>query len=111
MLTILWILFIVIALSDIILTNKILSKDEIELNSEMSGVMGWLDEKWHVPKLISTVIAIGCTYTLKYIGYPNAALTFIICADLIYVCLVWHNWKESKKTGNRIYKLMEAQND
>ena len=111
MLTILWILFIVIALSDIILTNKILSKDEIELNSEMSGVMRWLDKKWLAVKLITMVIAIGCTYALKYIGHTKAALMFIICADLIYVCLVWHNWKESKKTGNRIYKLMEAQND
>ena len=111
MLTILWILFIVIALSDIILTNKILSSDEIELNSEMSGVMGWLDEKRYVPKLISTVIAIGCTYTLKYIGYPNTALVFIICADLLCVCLVWHNWQESKKTGNKIYNIMEVHND
>ena len=79
MLTILWILFIVIALSDIILTNKILSSDEIELNSEMSGVMGWLDEKRYVPKLISTVIAIGCTYTLKYIGHTSSACVHCLC--------------------------------
>ena len=91
------ILFIILNIIDVILTNKILLKGGLELNPIIKWLMSKVGDRWGYYKIF--FITILCLSGVYYIHSDFSKLTIIILIiiNIGYSYIIWNNWKESRK--------------
>lgn len=88
-------LSIILNIFDVILTNKIIQNNGIELNPIICLSQKLLKKYWYIPKYVLLIIALNCAF-LCFQSNALLGIITIIVYDIMYLFVVKFNYNQIK---------------